>query len=119
MQTQQQQQQQPYPHSPYDYPPPPQDLHLQAQQQHQHTLDYRQPASPNYTHSPNPGMALPPMAAPIEQAYGVGPPTMDTTGQLAPPGMRPRLTTSVFEEEGSLCFQVDVGGICVARREGN
>jgi hypothetical protein len=42
----------------------------------------------------------------------------DTTGQFAPPGMRPRLTTSVSEEEGSLCFQVDVNGICVARREG-
>ncbi|KIN07350.1 hypothetical protein OIDMADRAFT_111132 [Oidiodendron maius Zn] len=33
--------------------------------------------------------------------------------------MRPRLTTSIFEEEGSLCFQVDVNGICVARREDN
>ncbi|KAH8589316.1 transcription regulator HTH, apses-type DNA-binding domain-containing protein, partial [Bisporella sp. PMI_857] len=32
---------------------------------------------------------------------------------------RPRLTTSVFEEEGSICFQVDVDGICVARREDN
>jgi hypothetical protein len=42
----------------------------------------------------------------------------DTTGQIQPPGMRPRLTTSLSEEEGSLCFQVDVNGICVARREG-
>jgi protein SOK2 len=47
-----------------------------------------------------------------------GPHAFDTTGQIQPPGMRPRLTTSLSEEEGSLCFQVDVNGICVARREG-
>ena len=62
-------------------------------------------------------MALPSMSPPVSQGYGA-PTVMDTTGQVAPPGMRPRLTTSVFEEEGSLCFQVDVDGICVARREG-
>ena len=49
---------------------------------------------------------------------GNGTQTFDTTGQIQPPGMRPRLTTSLSEEEGSLCFQVDVDGICVARREG-
>ena len=49
---------------------------------------------------------------------GIGLHAFDTTGQIQPPGMRPRLTTSLSEEEGSLCFQVDVNGICVARREG-
>jgi protein SOK2 len=96
---------QPYPHSPYAYPPPPPDM----------PMDYRQPSSPNYTHEQS--LPLPPISAPVEQGYG-SPPAMDTTGQVAPPGMRPRLTTSIFEEEGSLCFQVDVNGICVARREG-
>lgn len=38
--------------------------------------------------------------------------------------MRPKLTTCVFEEDqqgggGSACYQVDVDGICVARREDN
>lgn len=94
-----------YPHSPYAYPPPPPDM----------PMDYRQPSSPNYTHEQS--LPLPPISAPVEQAYG-SPPSMDTTGQVSPPGMRPRLTTSIFEEEGSLCFQVDVNGICVARREG-
>jgi protein SOK2 len=60
---------------------------------------------------------LPPMSTALVQPYQV-PHVMDTTGQVPPPGMRPRLTTSIFEEEGSLCFQVDVNGICVARREG-
>jgi len=44
---------------------------------------------------------------------------MDTTGQVAPPGMKPRVTATLWEDEGSICFQVDAGGICVARREDN
>lgn len=42
----------------------------------------------------------------------------DTTGQVAPPGMKPRVTATLWEDEGSLCFQVEARGICVARREG-
>jgi len=42
----------------------------------------------------------------------------DTTGQIAPPGMKPRVTATLWEDEGSLCFQVEARGICVARREG-
>ncbi|KAF4551439.1 putative cell pattern formation-associated protein stuA [Elsinoe fawcettii] len=44
---------------------------------------------------------------------------MDTTGQIAPPGVKPRVTATLWEDEGSLCFQVEAGGICVARREDN
>jgi hypothetical protein len=44
--------------------------------------------------------------------------TMDTTGQIAPPGVKPRVTATLWEDEGSLCFQVEAKGICVARREG-
>lgn len=42
----------------------------------------------------------------------------DTTGQHPPPGMKPRVTATLWEDEGSLCFQVEARGICVARREG-
>lgn len=42
----------------------------------------------------------------------------DTTGQLAPAGMKPRVTATLWEDEGSLCFQVEAKGICVARRDG-
>jgi hypothetical protein len=42
----------------------------------------------------------------------------DTTGQIPPPGMKPRVTATLWEDEGTLCFQVDVKGTCVARREG-
>jgi enhanced filamentous growth protein 1 len=44
--------------------------------------------------------------------------TLDTTGQVAPPGVKPRVTATLWEDEGSLCFQVEAKGICVARREG-
>lgn len=44
--------------------------------------------------------------------------TFDTTGQIAPPGMKPRVTATLWEDEGSLCFQVEAKGVCVARRDG-
>lgn len=43
----------------------------------------------------------------------------DSTGQQPPPGMKPRVTATLWEDEGSLCFQVEARGICVARREDN
>lgn len=42
----------------------------------------------------------------------------DTTGQSAPPGAKPRVTATLWEDEGSLCYQVEAKGVCVARREG-
>ncbi|KUJ19131.1 DNA-binding domain of Mlu1-box binding protein MBP1 [Mollisia scopiformis] len=62
----------------------------------------------------------------IEQAQQGGqnyhfeaPQSMDTTGQVAPIGMKPRVTATLWEDESTLCFQVDVKGTCVARREDN
>lgn len=46
-------------------------------------------------------------------------PGFDTTGQQPPPGVKPRVTATLWEDEGSLCFQVEARGICVARRQGN
>ncbi|PNS16103.1 hypothetical protein CAC42_4504 [Sphaceloma murrayae] len=43
----------------------------------------------------------------------------DLTGQVAPNGAKPRVTATLWEDEGTLCFQVEAGGICVARREDN
>ncbi|KAB8303064.1 hypothetical protein EYC80_004517 [Monilinia laxa] len=53
------------------------------------------------------------------QGYGGGPQQFDQTGQVAPPGMKPRVTATLWEDEGSLCFQVEAKGVCVARREDN
>jgi protein SOK2 len=44
---------------------------------------------------------------------------VDTTGQIAPPGVKPCVTATLWEDEGTLCFQVYAKGICVARREDN
>jgi enhanced filamentous growth protein 1 len=67
-------------------------------------------------------LSLPPMAATSQPVMtGQGYPSQqgfDTTGQLAPPGMKPRVTATLWEDEGSLCFQVEAKGVCVARREG-
>lgn len=51
----------------------------------------------------------------MQSGYQTG---FDTTGQHPPPGMKPRVTATLWEDEGSLCFQVEARGICVARREG-
>jgi hypothetical protein len=60
------------------------------------------------------------MSMPGPQGYGGSQEVMnaDTTGQIPPPGMKPRVTATLWEDEGTLCFQVDVKGTCVARREG-
>ncbi|KAK3373485.1 hypothetical protein B0T24DRAFT_264637 [Lasiosphaeria ovina] len=63
---------------------------------------------------PLPGVGSQPGMAP--SSY---PPTYDLTGQVPPAGMKPRVTATLWEDEGSLCFQVEARGICVARREDN
>jgi len=62
-------------------------------------------------------LPLPPLSA-IPVGGGYSGREMDTTGQVAPPGVKPRVTATLWEDEGTLCFQVDVKGTCVARREG-
>ena len=42
----------------------------------------------------------------------------DVSGQSQPPGVKPRVTATLWEDEGSVCFQVEAKGVCVARREG-
>jgi protein SOK2 len=64
-------------------------------------------------------LPLPPLSAiPVGGGGGYSSREMDTTGQVAPPGVKPRVTATLWEDEGTLCFQVDVKGTCVARREG-
>ncbi|RFU28189.1 hypothetical protein B7463_g8127, partial [Scytalidium lignicola] len=45
--------------------------------------------------------------------------SFDTTGQIAPPGMKPRITATLWGDEKTLCFQVEAKGVVVARREDN
>lgn len=64
---------------------------------------------------PLPAMSAPPVMSPSQYPSHHG---FDSTGQIAPQGMKPRVTATLWEDEGSLCFQVESKGICVARREG-
>lgn len=43
----------------------------------------------------------------------------DPSGQVAPAGMKPRVTATLWEDEGCMCFQVETKGVCVARRDDN
>lgn len=65
-----------------------------------------------------PASVLPLPGVPNQGGMQPGYQGYDTTGQIAPPGMKPRVTATLWEDEGSLCFQVEARGICVARREG-
>lgn len=73
-------------------------------------------AAPPVSNSMAPQLPLPgvPGQQPMQQGFQ----GFDTTGQHPPAGMKPRVTATLWEDEGSLCFQVEARGICVARREG-
>ncbi|KAI1344747.1 hypothetical protein F5Y15DRAFT_3393 [Xylariaceae sp. FL0016] len=77
-----------------------------------------QSAPPAVSNSMN-GPVLPLPGAPHQPGMQNQYQGFDTTGQIAPPGMKPRVTATLWEDEGSLCFQVEARGICVARREDN
>ncbi|CAG8979196.1 hypothetical protein HYALB_00000332 [Hymenoscyphus albidus] len=108
------------------YPQYSYDIQLKYPQNQQHQDGH----NPNHHYSPPPGshgLPLPPMTSnlpPLNQ-QGYPPPQQqqempaDTSGQIAPPGSKPRVTATLWEDEGTLCFQVDVKGTCVARREDN
>lgn len=73
------------------------------------------PAPPVPNGMPSNVLPHPGSQGPMSQGYAAG---FDTTGQAAPVGAKPRVTATLWEDEGSLCFQVEARGICVARREG-
>lgn len=74
-----------------------------------HYAPMSHPQSPGH-----PPVQLPPMSMSMQgHPQDYGPPqqmVMDTTGQIAPNGMKPRVTATLWEDEGTLCFQVDVCG---------
>ncbi|UNI20729.1 hypothetical protein JDV02_006794 [Purpureocillium takamizusanense] len=77
------------------------------------------PAAPPVSNMGQPQNVLPLPGVPGQQNMGNQYAGFDTSGQQPPPGMKPRVTATLWEDEGSLCFQVEARGICVARREDN
>ncbi|KAN0095344.1 apses domain containing protein [Hyaloscypha variabilis] len=112
---------------PYALPPPQQGQEVQPggqYPQYSYDIQLRYPLDPNRPYPPPPpqqqGLQLPPMATMgMQGGYAQHEVVGDTTGQVAPPGVKPRVTATLWEDEGTLCFQVDVKGTCVARREDN
>ncbi len=68
--------------------------------------------------APNPSHSYVAATQPPSATYQAQQHQMDTTGQTGPPGIKPKVTATLWEDEGSLCFQVEAKGVCVARREG-
>lgn len=110
----------PQPHY-YGAAPMPPPMHGYAQQPSAYGY-YGHPVSHAQHYPPHPHSTLPapPMLPPSQPAPSAAASRiMDTTGQIAPPNHKPKLTGTVWEDEGTICFQVEVSGICVARREDN
>lgn len=42
-----------------------------------------------------------------------------TVGEVQPTGLRPKITTTMWEDEKTLCYQVDANGVSVVRRADN
>ncbi|KAF5101587.1 hypothetical protein D0Z03_000572 [Geotrichum reessii] len=91
-----------YSMQPYQYVHP----SAQAQQQQQQQAIYQQQYQQHAYHHQ-------------QQSLAMVPTITDPTGQNPPPNIKPKITTTLWEDEGTLCFQVEARGICVARREDN
>lgn len=66
--------------------------------------------------------APPPPQAPLLQSQAQSQDVMSsnyTVGQYQPPGIRPRVTTTMWEDEKTLCYQVDANNVSVVRRADN
>lgn len=74
----------------------------------------------NMKHQANEPVQSPPPPPTAPSYYYYPTPTSPTQHQPppTPPTTYPKLTTSVWEDQNTLCYQVDVNGVCVARRQG-
>lgn len=105
---------------PNSYPGPPQ---YSTQYTYNNGLTSPPAGPPGVSGTMGPGQPVLPLPG-VGSQQGMAPSQygtqgFDTTGQVQPPGMKPRVTATLWEDEGSLCFQVEARGICVARREDN
>ncbi|KAI9478560.1 MAG: hypothetical protein EXX96DRAFT_571372 [Benjaminiella poitrasii] len=72
----------------------------------------QQSASSNGSHQSS---YYPTTTTSTSSSYGMSPSPMGRHGLVG----RPKLTTTLWEDEGTICYQVDANGICVARRQDN
>lgn len=80
---------------------------------HHHHQHWNSSPNLSWNSSPPPPPPLPPPSRNNSfTSYNSSLPHMST------PIQRPKLTTTVWEDEGTLCYQVDAKSVCVARRQG-
>lgn len=129
-----------YPYSRYsNYPPaaaasstssstaPPQSYSVYQQSIPQINNQLTQPQPQHYSNVNNPGSTPAPgtdAATSYSSNYTPVPDTLNssnnsTIGQYQPPGVRPRVTTTMWEDEKTLCYQVDANNVSVVRRADN
>lgn len=128
-----------YPYSRYsNYPPaaasstsssaaPPQNYSGYQQSIPQINNQITQPQPQHYSNVNNPGTTPAPggdAAAGYSSNYTPVPDTLNSSnnssvGQYQPPGVRPRVTTTMWEDEKTLCYQVDANNVSVVRRADN
>ncbi|KAK6203081.1 uncharacterized protein RJT21DRAFT_2437 [Scheffersomyces amazonensis] len=66
---------------------------------------------------PNPSATSNAQSTPIPDT--LNPASTSTIGQFQPPDIRPRVTTTMWEDEKTLCYQVDANNVSVVRRADN
>ncbi|CEP11052.1 hypothetical protein [Parasitella parasitica] len=130
-----------YQSPPYTYLPPATSTtdyhhHQQQQQQHHHHHHHHQPNMYRPSHSFDRSFQIvPPMANDHNSTFdyyhhhhpashqqfqplpGYG--NYNSNNNVVITSPRPKITSNVWEDEGTNCFQVDAKGICVARRQDN
>ncbi|KAI9263500.1 hypothetical protein EDC94DRAFT_606937 [Helicostylum pulchrum] len=74
-------------------------------------------SSPNLSWNSSPPPLPPPSRNNSYGGYGSN--NNNTLPHMSAPMQRPKLTTTVWEDEGTLCYQVDAKSVCVARRQDN
>ncbi|CAL1201924.1 unnamed protein product [Candida parapsilosis] len=128
---QQNPQQSEYSYSRYQYPgntqsyyPPAQSVQQQQQPYGGNRSYTSAPQGPTSTASSvsQPQHATPshhPMQRPMPQQDTLNHASTSTVGQYQPPGIRPRVTTTMWEDEKTLCYQVDANNVSVVRRADN
>ncbi|CAO3656058.1 unnamed protein product [Mucor fragilis] len=94
--------------------------HHHSHHHHAHPNDYHNSpvgwsSPPNMSWNPNTSPPLPPPLSSSSNSSRHN----SFSGYNNAPMQRPKLTTTVWEDEGTLCYQVDAKSVCVARRQDN
>lgn len=87
--------------------------HQQHQQQQLHHQQQNQPSGTPQAPQRMHVLPQPPLQNDLNLNSG------STVGQYQPPGVRPRVTTTMWEDEKTLCYQVDANNVSVVRRADN